>query len=151
MNEEAFLSSLRIAMEKSRSVTEEFVDGLPSRAGFIVTSNRSPHVEEDLPLELDEERYPDLDTETYSHPLTIHAPEEVAAFLLRQGKVPVWIDICVDHADANTTYFRLRYCPRFSADERLLRNRKMGAPPFRILGLMGRQLRDQGRSDHCPN
>jgi hypothetical protein len=134
MNSETFQSNLKSAAYQARTFANQFVSNdLPPQARFIVRCNRPPNEEIELPLQSDEERYPDIDTETHFNPRILASPEAVSAFLYRQGKVPVWININVDHTDADATYFMLRYCPRFSAEENMIRNSEEGAPPFRVL------------------
>lgn len=135
MDTEIFQANLENAAGKARTFAKQFVSNdLPSHAKFILKCNRPPNVEIALPLEADEERFPDIDTETFNSPRTMTSSREVTIFLSRQGKVPVWININVDHTDADATYFLLRYCPRFSADDSMIRNHEVESPPFRVIG-----------------
>jgi hypothetical protein len=61
---------------------------------------------------------------------------DVIDLLWRDGVVPEWIDVTPYTSDATGTYFQLRCCGRFAAEERLLYHLKEGYPPFHRFGPM---------------
>jgi hypothetical protein len=58
--------------------------------------------------------------------------DKVVNLLNRNGKVPVWIDISVDHVNKKCTVFQLRCAGRYSADENEFYYLKAGTGPFGI-------------------
>ncbi len=56
----------------------------------------------------------------------------VVDLLWRDGLVPEWIDISVAAADSEHTFFELRCCGRFTADDSLLYYSERGQGPFGI-------------------
>ncbi len=59
--------------------------------------------------------------------------EQVADLLCRDGEVPVWIDLTLTGYDLNYSYFNIRYSSRFEIDERWLRYKSAGHPPFQLM------------------
>jgi len=83
------------------------------------------------PLEPGEQVFP-ADADRYGErigPLTASA---VVDLLWRDTLVPEWIDICVADADDEHTFFELRCCGRFAADDSMLYYSKRGQGPFGI-------------------
>ena len=58
--------------------------------------------------------------------------EKVINLLVRNEKIPVWIDISVEHAQKNATFFRLLCAGRYSAHENEFYYLKGGTGPFGI-------------------
>lgn len=75
--------------------------------------------------------------------------EEVVKKLLKNSKVPVWIDINVFKTDKHFTYFRLECCNRYSAKDNMYYYRKNGTGPFGIKSpiLPPRWSKEKGKFD----
>ncbi len=59
--------------------------------------------------------------------------EEVVDLLWMDYAIPEWINIQVENADKNFTYFSLECCGRFSKLEDFLYHKSEGYPPFHAL------------------
>jgi hypothetical protein len=102
---------------------------LPPKLTFLVYPNQSY---DDNPRVGDEVTFPEdsLPDGIYDGPWSAR---QVVAFSWRNGRVPEWIDIGVEAADAEQTMLRLHCCGRFTAREELLYHRyRDGVPPFSI-------------------
>jgi hypothetical protein len=124
-----FETRLRTAAQQAVRFARQFVrDVLPDDMLFLVYPNQSC---DDNPRVGDEVVFPDESLPEGQH----HGPwqvDEVLNFLWRNGKVPEWIDIAVQDADARYALVRLRCCGRFTAQEDLLYHRNGGLPPLSI-------------------
>ncbi len=123
MTNATFLIRLQQVSALNRDFAERFVSNdLPRSFRYLPRLNQSFDGD---PLKPGEHVFPH-DTDPIA-PLTAG---EVADLLCRENCVPEWIDISVDRADSEHTYFELLCCGRFTDDEALLYYRDTDAPPF---------------------
>ena len=83
------------------------------------------------PLQPGEQIFP-ADVDRHGKRVGPLTASSVVDLVWRDTLVPEWIDICVAHADSEYTYFELRCCGRFAADDSLLYYANRGQGPFGI-------------------
>lgn len=122
MDQATFMHRLQQATDAGRAFAQRFVSRpLPPAARYVVRLNQS----HDEDLRLREQVFPDE-----ADPAAPLTAAEVVALLWRDRCVPEWIDISVEAADDQCTFFRLLCCGRFTADESLLYYPESGLSPF---------------------
>ncbi|WP_020474958.1 hypothetical protein [Zavarzinella formosa] len=60
-------------------------------------------------------------------------PVQARKYLWVDGKIPQWINLSVQAADAGFTFIQVCACQRVTADDRALYHQQEGIPPFHIL------------------
>lgn len=144
MNKEAFSDLLKRISEADLKFASTFVSNpLPESFRYFVHLNQSF---DNNPLTPDERVFPD-DSVKFGERIGPVPASHVADLLWRDGLLPEWVDISVERADAEHTYFQLLCCGRFTADESRLYYADRGQGPF---GIKSPQLpmgwsADQGR------
>lgn len=130
MNHSTFAMSLRTAADQAVLFARQHVrQAISDKVMFLVYPNQS--CDDNLHVG-DEVVYPEesLPSGEYLGPWT---PEEVVAFLWRDGKVPEWIDVAVEAVECHRSLVGLRCCGRFTEQEEFLYHRYAGGvPPFSI-------------------
>ena len=127
MTTKEFSDLLRKCSKQSYDFAKDHViNELPESFRYLLNIN-SPYEE----LEGDEECFPELSMkwDEFSDPMT---HEDVIGILLRNGKVPEWIDISVFKTDYDHTYFTLTCCNRFTANSEFMYYTKNNNGPFGI-------------------
>jgi hypothetical protein len=117
MDQDVFASRLLIATDVTVTFTRSIVtDILPDEVRFLIFPNQSY---DGNPLVGDQEVFPADSLPAGATPSPV-ASDEVVRTLWRRGKVPQWIDLQVQSADARYTYMAVICCGRFTAVEGLL-------------------------------
>lgn len=128
----AFTAQLREATERAVAVAATMVrQRLPAPRRYLIVPEGGGYPP-DYPFKGDEQTFPEdeLVSGRTLGPLTL---DHAVAWLWRDGKVPVWVDVAAYAADRRHTFVRLRPADRFSGQERLLYYRRPGdLPPFGI-------------------
>jgi hypothetical protein len=142
MDKVTFSERLREITAINRDFAARFVSNeLPLSSRYVVRLNQSF---DGNPLKQGERVFPN-DTD----PAMPLAADEVVDLLCRNNLVPEWIDISIERADSEHTYFQLLCCGRFTADDPLLYYRDGGSAPFgcKSPSFPPRWSEEQGRFD----
>ena len=141
MDKATLSNRLREVTDFNRDFATRFVSNhLPDSNRYLVRLNQSC----DDNLRPSEHVFPrDAD------PVASLTAAEVVDLLCREDRVPEWIDISVERADSEHTYFQLLCCGRFIDDETLLYYRDTGHAPFgcKSPSFPPRWSEEQGRFD----
>lgn len=128
MDKKEFHNNLIKAINEVYLFTKEMViNRLPEQFKFIVKINSNFREG----LEDGEVTFPGVKKlNQISKPIEA---EKVVDLLWMDNAIPEWINIQVENADKNFTYFSLECCGRFSKLEEYLYHKDEGYPPFHAL------------------
>jgi hypothetical protein len=130
MHRDTLIANLRCASLKCAEHTRSMVsDEIPDNFLYLVLPNQSY---DGNPLHEDEVVFPD-ETLSPGRLPPPRPPEEVADMLVRDGRVPEWIDV-IRRVASGYTFTKLLCCGRFTANDQLLYYRDGPCPPFGIKG-----------------
>ncbi len=129
LSRSAFQRNLHDAAIEARDFTQTMVTNtLPDPISFIVIYGCSY---DGNPLVGDERTFPDDYDE---NPISTTSADHVTDCLWRDGFVPEWINVTVDHEDGEFTHIKLECCGRYSATPTMMYHVHEGRPPFHVLG-----------------
>ena len=129
MTREAFADLLHRASLLDRDFASQHVHNvLPASFRYLVHLNQSHDWE---PLRPDQRVFPG-DAATFGESIGPLEAESVVALLWREGHIPEWVDISVEHMDAEHTYLGLLCCGRFTSDDSRLYYARADQGPFGI-------------------
>ncbi|HWB04174.1 MAG TPA: hypothetical protein VG796_14195 [Verrucomicrobiales bacterium] len=122
MDKLTFAARLHQVTHANRQFAARFVSNiLPESSRYIVRLNQSY----DGNLTPGERVFPGE-----TDPVAPLAAADVVELLCRDNCVPEWIDISVERADLDHTYFELLCCGRFTDNESFLYYNETGNAPF---------------------
>ena len=129
MTREAFAALLdRISVLDREFAGLHVHNALPESFRYLVQFNQSHDWE---PLWSDQRVFPD-DRATFGETTKPLDAAGTVALLWREGFIPEWVDISVERAGAEHTYFSLLCCGRFTSDDSRLYYACAGQGPFGI-------------------
>lgn len=148
MDRQTFVQRFREAHGAAVSFARRFVvQELPEEKMFLLHLNQSY---DGNPLVDDEETYPE-DSLPGGKPPEPLLEDQVISRLWRDGKVPEWVNLCVQAQDDTFTYIELLCCGRYTAQDENLYHQHEGYAPFHVLGpdlpIGWRSIEESGRFD----